>query len=597
MYWLRVLPLGIVVAIGLSGSAMADRSASITIKNPWIVNDRVADCRNITTMGNTFKNAYTAGGVVAPADDQAIAINCYNNHKRRYYHWADIPPDGPNGIVLDDPVYGLNVFGWGLCFNHGPQNATIVKAAGLDGHRIDLIDGNGQSQHTIYEAYYWGRWHLMDTMTTMYVYDRGTPRQIAGCDDIKADHTLMTQAAAEGRACPGFLLCGDDAYWFADAIDGYQVTPGGIITNHWSMDMDLHTGETFKRTWESWLNQHPTPYTYNSPPYHHEATRDWNDTVNLPYWEPYSLTSAQSTAIRVSMMPTYRRWANGTYDLSPDFRTQAYQAMVYGSNGMATYADDGLSPDLHPATVGIAGEMIFRIKPPFYHTDANISGAFVRTNAGDVTQILVSTDGTTWTSVWTGTQLGTTMLTNLNLRNQVFGTWGYYVKVVLLSAGGSKAGAGVSNLVISTTFDHNKGAMAYLDKGVNNITVTFDNPQELAATRAAMKVAYKWKEYVGSGWAVDKSYETYVSTSPTTFTLTVGGTKVPRTEYIQMEVVALPAGDINKDGRVDTADLLMLAGQWGRSQQQAGFDVRCDLNGDGSIDVVDLLTLAGNWVP
>jgi hypothetical protein len=27
----------------------------------------------------------------------------------------------------------------------------------------------------------------------------------------------------------------------------------------------------------------------------------------------------------------------------------------------------------------------------------------------------------------------------------------------------------MSNLVISTIFEHNKGAMAYLDKGVNNL--------------------------------------------------------------------------------------------------------------------------------
>ena len=598
----RTLSLGVVtLVLGLSGSVLAAApSTSTTIKNPWIVNDRVADCRTVATMGATFKNSYTTSGMLAPADDQTIAINCYNNHKRRYYHWGNLPPGGGTtgyDVPLSDPVYALNIFGWGLCFNHGRQGATIAKAAGLDGRCIDFWVG-GESQHTVYEAYYWGKWHLLDTMDTMYVYDRSTPRQIAGCADINADRTLMTAAVSQGRACPGFLLCGDDVNWYANtAMPGWSATPGGIITNNWSMDMDLHTGETFNRTWEAWQNQHP-PATINAdsmpgndPPYHHEAQYDWKDTVNYPYWEPYG----QITPYIHTSKTTYRRWANGTYDLKPDFRTPAYQAMAYSSSGVATYADDGLTPDLHPAAVGTSGEVVFKIALPFYHTDANISGTFLRTNAGDVTQVQVSTNGTAWTTVWTGTQLGTTTLSNLSLRSQVFGTWGYYLKIVLLSSQGSKAAAGVSNLVLSTTFEHNKGAMAYLDKGVNNITVSFDNPQEVAGSCAAMKVTYKWKEYSGTAWTVDKTYETYVSTSPATFTITTGGTKVPRTEYIQMAVVNMLPGDINKDTYVDMTDLVILAGSWGLCKGQTGYDLRCDLNGDDAVDVVDLLILANSW--
>jgi hypothetical protein len=573
----------------LGGSVLAaPPSLPVTIQNPWIVNDRVADCRSVATMGATFKNAYTASGVVAPADDQAIAINCYDNHKRRYYHWGCLPPGGGAtgyDVPLSDPVYALNIFGWGLCFNHGRQGATIVKAAGLDGRTIDLISG-GVSQHTIYEAYYWNKWHLLDTMTTMYVYDRNTPRQIASCADIAADATLQTAAVSQGRACPGFLLCGDSATWFADAIKNHwEVTPGGIITDNWSMNMDLHTGETFKRTCEAWQNQHPPPDRNADsmpgldPPYHHECQNDYKDTVNYPYWEPYG----QIISYIHTTKKTFRRWANGTYALTPDFRTKTYQDMVYSSSGVATYADDGLTPDLHPAAVGVTGEMVFKIKTPFYFTDATISGDFVRTNAGDVTQLQVSTNGTTWATVWTGTTLGTTTLSNLNIRAQMFGTWGYYLKVILMSSAGSKAAAGVSNLVISTTFEHNKGAMAYLDKGVNNITVTFDNPQDLAWTYTALKVTYKWKEYSGTDWTVDKSFTTYVTTSPATFTITTSGTKVPRTEYIQMDVVYVGPPGLPPDPVVLTAsdtgptwvDLAWTAsGDDGSIGQAADYDLR-----------------------
>ena len=95
-----------------------------------------------------------------------------------------------------------------------------------------------------------------------------------------------------------------------------------------------------------------------------------------------------------------------------------------------------------------------------------------------------------------------------------------------LKGAAAKTDAGVSNLVINNIFQHNKGAMAYLDKGVNNITVTFDNPAELSQPAALiLRVAYQWKEYDGTGWTIDKSYEQYVLASPATFTITTGGSK------------------------------------------------------------------------
>jgi hypothetical protein len=82
--------------------------------------------------------------------------------------------------------------------------------------------------------------------------------------------------------------------------------------------------------------------------------------------------------------------------------------------------------------------------------------------------------------------------------------------------------------------------MAYLDKGVNTITVTFDNPAELQASRNVLRVYYRWKENHGAGWTVDREFTTDVTTSPTTFTIHVEGTKVPRTECIRMEVTEPP---------------------------------------------------------
>jgi hypothetical protein len=514
----------------------------VVVHNPWLKNDRVADTHNLTTMAQTYINSYTPDGVVPPADNQAKAINIYDNQKRRLYHWGVEPPSLP-GYDINDPTYTQNIFGWSLCGRHASQACTISQAAGLTQRKIALPG------HWIYEVQYDGAWHALDTMCTMWVKNRANPAKLCSCQDMKNDTTLLANAAADGRACPGLLLCGDTIPDYQGMLNGWSDAGSGAATANWTGNMDLRFGQSFKRTWESWLNQHPTSTINadslpgNDPPYHHEANKDYKDTVNILYWEPYALNQTQNAALNIGHSISYRRWANGTDTLTPDFRSAGYQSMLYSSTNIKTYNDDYLTPDLHVNAVGTPAEAVFKIALPFYITDANISGTFYRHDAQDVNKIYISTDGTFYTQVWENTASGTTQLSNLNIRNNVFGTMTYYVKVQL-QADGSMTDAGVSNLVITTTFEHNKGAMAYLDKGTNNLTFTFDNPAELVGSSTTVHIYYKWKEYDGADWTIDKFYETYTTTSPTNFTINVGGSKVPRTEYILVELVPIPAPDV-----------------------------------------------------
>ena len=53
-------------------------------------------------------------------------------------------------------------------------------------------------------------------------------------------------------------------------------------------------------------------------------------------------------------------------------------------------------------------------------------------------------------------------------------------------------------------------------------------------------------------------------------------------------------GDIDGNGTVDVADLLLLLGAWGDCPDPPA-DCPADLDGSGSVDVADLLTLLANW--
>ncbi len=180
---------------------------------------------------------------------------------------------------------------------------------------------------------------------------------------------------------------------------------------------------------------------------------------------------------------------------------------------------------------------MFKISVPFYITDANFSGDFVKNTSSDYCNVLVSKDGAAWTQAWSATSVGTTHVANRSLRANVFGLWQTWYIKVQMKAASALGDAGVSNFVVTTIFEHNKGAMAYLDKGVNHITVTFDNPAELAASGNVLRVVYKWKEYDGGGWTIPKQFDMTTATSPSTFTITTGGDKVPRTESIVMQIV------------------------------------------------------------
>jgi lysophospholipase L1-like esterase len=65
-------------------------------------------------------------------------------------------------------------------------------------------------------------------------------------------------------------------------------------------------------------------------------------------------------------------------------------------------------------------------------------------------------------------------------------------------------------------------------------------------------------------------------------------------EFIIAGTTFLP-GDINRDGRVDGADLVILALAFGAHRYDSNYNQAADLNGDGIVDGLDLAILAANF--
>ena len=324
----------------------------------------------------------------------------------------------------------------------------------------------------------------------------------------------MLNAVAEGRACPGFLLCGDTPAGEADASTTTATAAAASVTTRWTGNMDLRIGQIVQADLGVLAEPAPDALTDADsaagpdPPYHHEASNDWKDYVNFPYWEPYGLIMPDYGS-NIANEPTYRRWANGTDTLAPDFRSAAYQAML--DQPATTSPPTTMTPSrptCTPATVGTHGEAVFKISVPYYITDASFSGDFVKTNAGDVCKVYVSTNGTTWTQVWTTPPLGTTHVTNQSLRTNVFGLW-----TDLVHQGpdqGHRRQGRRRRVATSSSPPPSSTTRARWPTWTRASTtspLTFDNPAELQASGNVLHVVYKWKEYDGTDWTIDRQFD------------------------------------------------------------------------------------------
>jgi outer membrane protein assembly factor BamB len=126
-------------------------------------------------------------------------------------------------------------------------------------------------------------------------------------------------------------------------------------------------------------------------------------------------------------------------------------------------------------------------------------------------------------------------------------------------------GDGVVDLVVGTLYSNN---YTYFISGIDGAILHSANFGSAVDAITAMP------DVVGDG-----SWELIAGGRDGTITCLSGG----------IDSIVYNEADINQDGLVNVADLLIILDQWGTSDSSA------DINGDGIVNVNDLLMVVGNW--
>ena len=200
-----VLSVSVVLLMGAS-------AALAGVAEPKITTDRTID----TSSPDAIVAALLKDK--KPAQDKALAL--FEFQRRMVYHVnADMFGDHR------DFMKSFNVYGCNLC---GSQATTAVELARamkcFEEARVVSIPG-----HTIYELKYDGKWHTFDTMMNFYVFTDDQKTDIANLDELKANPKLALDGVKDGRACPGYLLCGDEPKGFTGGRSGH-----GTSAKSWS---------------------------------------------------------------------------------------------------------------------------------------------------------------------------------------------------------------------------------------------------------------------------------------------------------------------------------------------------------------------------
>ncbi len=506
------LTLTAVCAIGMAGLA-----AAAVVVNPKVTTDRTVD----TSSPDSILKAVLKGKTTP--QEKAIAL--FEFQRLMVYHTDSEKCFGGGKKLNRDLMKSYNVFGCNLC---GSQATTMVelakKAACFEDQRVVSVPG-----HTIYELKYDGKWHTFDTMMNFYAFTDAAKTHIADLDELKANPDIAVKAVAEGRACPGYLLCGDTPTTFTKGR--LAVLDYTYKVSEDQMNYSLCGGESWTR---HFTPQFEAPAwcrpLVGAPPHHGCGFRDEKDPINFAYWEPYSIKKISSKAAI-----SYRHWATGYWTYVPDFSDTG---ALKDADAKGVVAAGGV---LRAAAPNQAGTFVYNLKHcPWLLVNGKVLAKATKGNAADIVKISVGATAETLQEVWSASAEGeSSAAVDLSASLAPKGLWNYVVKVEITAADPAKTG--VSEFGVNLGFVHNYPASPMLLPGANKIKLECA-PESLKG--AKLELTYSWFEV-----AKDKDKPEYATTaktetkeiagSPTEFAITTPATKrFPKMDFIRLECLA-----------------------------------------------------------
>lgn len=502
----------------------------------------------ITTDGSV--DTHDAASIVADVcrpgmSDEQKAIAIYEFVRRVLFHYEQRAEKNDAGYDLD-AIRLINTYGYSFCTQQMLVLVTLWRQAGIDSQFW------GVPGHSTAQASYGGKEHWFDPLIGGFAFSP-KDKTVASLQEIAADPTVLTRAAAEGRASPTFMPCGDvlaaDAIRLTTSAEyaracaalkddvTYMATHagagqpmGGPRPSLFEPDWTLRPGEKVTFLWDcidGEFNIKADPIVKELPPNHFcGVVADQKDKANWRFWKPYPK--------EINGVTTCRYFANGRQSFAPRF-TNEYHKRGFEANSYGWFGFGGnAAPHLRPKQAGTPAGIVYKMSTPFVYTSAEVTAEFHRATADDVSRLFVSIDaGATWNKIWDaadapGTRGPGKVEARASLKDLVRGQRDFWVRAES-ATGGDLARAGLHAIGVDAVFQHNMFARPFLVPGRNEVTVRTANPETLA--HDAFSVTWAWQEA-----GRERQDARRITQSPTNYAIEVGGTEMPRMLRLEMAV-------------------------------------------------------------
>jgi len=488
-----------------------------------VTTDRSVNCSTLKTIADDVTKGCTT--------DQEKAIAIYNFLVRVLYmpYHSHRPLEMVDGrlVFANDPLKYINVYG---CCGCGPQAGVVGALMGAAGFETrNLNPGFG---HVSSEVKWGGKWHWLDVWLPAYVLD--DKGEIYSYDEIMADRSRFANARKEGRTPGNFMVNYDaDLQSVMNAKD-YKPTGHGAYEQRYAENLRLRPGESC-----TWLWDNVGKWYWPSGPYLGKehlrgqfacgpACKFVNDEVltdAFGFWEPYKKIIEDGPHPWRNVY--YRYYGNAIFEHAPPLTAKGLADVDAKLTDLEFIEGGGLKLAGPPG-----GSLEIAFDLPYAIADTEIEGDADMGIGGALSFCYSLDGGKSWLlgdEVKAGGAFGPISIGKPNCyeypAGSTSGQYGFVLRVVFRS-NSAKTPTVLKRLKVTNTTMLNFYSRPWLETGKNQVAVSVEDPQALAA--APLEVTWRWLE----DWTNPKSLTHKVDKDNRTAVIDVGGTKRPKMQSV-----------------------------------------------------------------